>query len=343
MLLVIERAVAAGMSGLRVHLARMAVLFAIGMIHYHLIWFGDILHLYAVVGVIAYLFRNRRPRTLLGWGIGFTVLHLAIFTALTVYVVQLDHAAHAGGATAAAVENWNDIGGSFYPTADMVAKDLQLHRAGFSALANHRIEKAFDWVPGLVLFAPETLALMLFGMAGYKSGFLTGGWDDGRYRKVAVIGIGLGALASAALAVADVMSRFYVPVVLGGFMAALAPFRPVMAFGYAALIILLTRRGGWLATRLAAVGRAAFTNYLGTSLIATFVFNGWGLGLYGSVSRWQAWLLVPVVWGLMLLWSKPWLERFQYGPFEWLWRSLSRGSLQPMRRRPETAAALAAD
>ncbi|MFL6750698.1 MAG: DUF418 domain-containing protein, partial [Sphingomicrobium sp.] len=62
------------------------------------------------------------------------------------------------------------------------------------------------------------------------------------------------------------------------------------------------------------------------------VFYGWGLGLYGSLSRWQAWLLVPIVWLMMLAWSKPWLEHFHYGPVEWAWRSLSRGTLQPMRK-----------
>jgi uncharacterized protein len=105
-----------------------------------------------------------------------------------------------------------------------------------------------------------------------------------------------------------------------------------MAFGYAALIILLSRSFGPLAQRIAAAGRCAFSNYLGTSLLAAFFFNGWGLGLYGSLSRWQAWSIVPVFWALMLLWPKPWLEHFNYGPFEWAWRSLARGKLQPMRR-----------
>ena len=84
--------------------------------------------------------------------------------------------------------------------------------------------------------------------------------------------------------------------------------------------------------RFAAVGRAAFSNYIGTSLVCTSIFYGWGLGLYGDVTRVEAWLVVPAVWALMLLWSKPWLERFRYGPFEWLWRSLARGRPQPMRR-----------
>jgi uncharacterized protein len=113
-------------------------------------------------------------------------------------------------------------------------------------------------------------------------------------------------------------------------LAATVPLRPVMVVGYAALIILLTRPGGFLTQRIAAAGRAAFTNYLGTSLIVTAFF--YGLGQYGRLDRAELWLVVLPLWGLMLLWSKPWLERFRYGPFEWLWRSLARGRPQPMRR-----------
>jgi uncharacterized protein len=63
----------------------------------------------------------------------------------------------------------------------------------------------------------------------------------------------------------------------------------------------------------------------------TTIFYGYGLGLYGSVGRAPLWLFVLAAWGVMLLWSKPWLDRFRYGPLEWLWRTLARGHLQPMR------------
>ena len=68
----------------------------------------------------------------------------------------------------------------------------------------------------------------------------------------------------------------------------------------------------------------AARNTVNTSLI--------GLGYYGTLSRFEAWLIVPAFWLLMLAWSKPWLDRFRYGPFEWAWRSLSRWQFQPMRR-----------
>ncbi|MFN2258969.1 MAG: DUF418 domain-containing protein, partial [Parasphingopyxis sp.] len=79
--------------------------------------------------------------------------------------------------------------------------------------------------------------------------------------------------------------------------------------------------------------RAAFTNYLGTSIVMTTIFYGYGLGLYGEVGRIELYLFVLGAWALMLLWSKPWLDRFRFGPLEWLWRSLARMELQPMRKQ----------
>jgi len=118
-----------------------------------------------------------------------------------------------------------------------------------------------------------------------------------------------------------------------GSIVASEPFRMFGVVGYAALAMLAMRPGGWLTTRLAAVGRAAFSNYLGTSILVTAIFYGWGLGLFAQVSRAPIYLVAPLVWGLMLLWSKPWLDRFAFGPLEWLWRSLARWRFQPMRRR----------
>jgi uncharacterized protein len=89
--------------------------------------------------------------------------------------------------------------------------------------------------------------------------------------------------------------------------------------------------GSRFLTRVACAGRAAFTNYLGASLIMTTIFYGYGFGLFGEVDRAGVYVFVVATWALMLLWSKPWLMRFRYGPLEWLWRSLARRELQPMR------------
>ena len=110
--------------------------------------------------------------------------------------------------------------------------------------------------------------------------------------------------------------------------------RLLMTIGYAAALTLLIHRlaGSGFLARVVATGQAAFTNYLGTSIVMTTIFYGYGLGLYGFVSRAELWFFVIGAWAVMLLWSKPWLARFRYGPLEWLWRSLARMQLQSMRR-----------
>jgi uncharacterized protein len=339
-LLVIERAGAAGLSGPNVHIRRMLVLLGFGLIHYFLIWFGDILTLYAASGLVAFLFRRMAVQRLVALGAAFLLVSMILLGGFVFSQYQADIAAHAPGATKAAIKEWNEGLGNFFPTAAKIAEDKALYLGPWLDLVRDNLKEWNKVVVNTLVFMPDTIGLMLLGMAGYKSGFLTGEWADSDYRRVARVAMPIGLAACAAIVAYDVSSNFYIIGVFAAFVVLATPFITIMAFGYAALIILLSRRQGWLAQRIAAAGRCAFTNYLGTSLVATFVFYGWGLGLYGSVSRWQAWLLVPVVWAIMLAWSKPWLEQFNYGPLEWAWRSLARGELQPMRKkRPQPLAA----
>jgi uncharacterized protein len=81
---------------------------------------------------------------------------------------------------------------------------------------------------------------------------------------------------------------------------------------------------------LASVGRMAFSNYLAQSLICTFLFYGWGLGLWGSFDRSGLALVVVAVWIAHLAWSPWWLARFRFGPAEWLWRTMTYARPQPM-------------
>ena len=343
MLLVIERAERSGRSGWWTHFRRMVVLLGFGLLHYYFIWFGDILTLYAVSGLIAFLFRRMSAEKLVALGAALLAASMVMFGLFLHGQYLADIAAHAPGATAKAVKEWNDgLGAALNPSAAEIAKDKALHLGSYANFAAHNLVRWTSVFGDNLPFMIDTVGLMLLGMAGYKSGFLTGEWADSRYRRFAVPAIALGAIAGIATVAYDISSNFYVVGMMSAFIVAETPFITVMAVGYAALIVLLSRGNGALTQRIAAAGRCAFTNYLGTSIVATLVFYGWGLGLYGSVSRWQAWLLAPVVWTVMLLWPKPWLERFHYGPFEWAWRSLSRAKLQPMRKRQDVSPALAA-
>ena len=340
MLLVIERAVAAGRSGRATHFRRMIVLALFGLAHFYFIWFGDILFLYAVIGMIAFLFIRKRPKSLLIWAAGFFLLNAAMMAASSAYFQAADKEAHAADATPAEIKEWNKAIAWGAQSEEKTKRDIVIHRGSAVERAEHMLtNRLLEPFGSLIFFGPETLALMLLGMAGYKSGFLTGEWSDRRYRSIAVWTLAIGALASAVLAWMTWRSNFYLPLVFLNMVVAQLPFRIMMAIGYAALIIVVFREASRVRDRFAAVGRAAFTNYLGTSILGVLIFYGDGLALYQRLSRFEAWLTVPLIWLLMLAWSKPWLDRFHYGPFEWLWRSLARWELQPMRKQVAAATA----
>lgn len=173
---------------------------------------------------------------------------------------------------------------------------------------------------------------MLLGMAGYRSGFIAGALSDRSYRTVAMLGLGIALPAYLLLGLNTIQHAFDQRWVYFGSIVATVPFRLIGTIGYAALLVLLARRDGWLNFRLAAVGRVAFTNYLGSSLLVTAVFYGWGLGQFDRWDRASIYCIPPLIWVLMLLWSKLWLEHFSHGPLEWLWRSLARMKFEPFRR-----------
>ncbi|HMG48537.1 MAG TPA: DUF418 domain-containing protein [Allosphingosinicella sp.] len=333
-LLVVERAVAAGQSGAAVHYSRMVWLLVFGLLHFYFVWWGDILSLYAPVGMVAYAFWRLRPRTLIWIAIGLLVLQTLLFAGFARHLFDLAHAAAAPGARPAAVREWADMqeGLGLY-TPGQLQHVLALYRGSYAGIVAHSLsENLWDPLESLWLFGMETLAYMLLGMAALKSGFLTGAWSDAGYRKAALIGFGIAVPVYAMLGWLVIRGGFATPMLIAASIAATVPVRPLMIVATAALIILLTRGGGPLVARIAAAGRAAFTNYLGTSLLMTALFYGWGFGLFGELRRIELWIPVVAMWALILLWSRPWLDRFRYGPFEWLWRSLARWQLQPMEK-----------
>lgn len=333
-LLVIERAEARGASAARIHYARMGWLLVFGLIHLYLLWSGDILNHYALIGMILFAFRNWRPRALITTAIILLSLQILVLAGLPVAVAMSDAEAAKPRATAKAIASRQDMEDTFgKPAAKKIAKELAVYRGDYAGIVADRTSEGLTPVLGAFFVVGfETLAYMLLGMAMLKTGMLRGEWPIARYQRWLLIGFGIGIPVYSAIAWYLVDAGFTAFSVALGVLALSAPFRPLMIMGWASLIALLARLRGPIVDRIAAAGRMAFTNYLMTTIICTTIFNGYGFGLFGYLSRAQLYLVVLGMWALMLLWSKPWLARFRYGPFEWLWRSLSRGSLQPMTR-----------
>jgi uncharacterized protein len=107
-----------------------------------------------------------------------------------------------------------------------------------------------------------------------------------------------------------------------------------MAAAFASALTLLAHRPGWSKrlAPLAATGRMPLTTYLGQSLVCTMLFSSYGLGWYGSRGMTGFFVLTLVLFGAQMAASVWWLERYRFGPAEWVWRSLSYGARQPMRQ-----------
>ena len=331
--LVVSRAVETGKQAWRIHYARMAALLLFGCIHYYLLWWGDILVNYALIGMIAYAFWRLKPAMLLLAAIvalGFAYLPAFVVALPEIHEIELGTRPDAPPELQARAEQ---AFAEITPSPEEIESDRREHDSLAAHLrASTMGEAALEPWESLFGYGIETFGFMLLGMAGFKSGFLTGAWPRRSYAIVAAVCLAGDWLFQAYAAYVSLKANFDPFVFMPWTRVLLNPLRAVGAFGYAALIILVANRGGATFGRFAAVGRTAFTNYLGSTLVGVLLFYGTFGGLYGQLSRGQVWLFVPFMWGLMLAWSKPWLERFNYGPFEWAWRSLARGRLQPMRK-----------
>jgi uncharacterized protein len=176
---------------------------------------------------------------------------------------------------------------------------------------------------------------MLLGMAFYKTGILTGQHPAKTYWGLFIVGLGVGLLLSW-LRISEFLSYQFdeyrkTKEVLFEYYELQRFFRSVGIF---ALILLLYKSGwfNWLFSLMRPVGQMAFTNYLMQSIICGLLFWGVGFGLFGHLQRYELYYVVGAVWLFQIVFSHIWLRHFRFGPFEWLWRSLTYWKLQPMRK-----------
>ncbi len=336
MVVIAERAEANtdGRGSAMTHYRRMFWLFVIGMIHAWCLWYGDILVQYAIGGTLGFLFWRWQPRALWLFFAAMFALQAASYVGHYADLAPLRAAATAPEATPKSIAAWEARKAKEQPSKAEAIAEIKGYRGDIKTAFETRAKTTIFFQTFLTpITMPEIFAFMALGILFFRNGFLTGAWSTSAY--IAIIGAGyvvaiplLGALAGilrttnfdpAIQALCDVGSFF---------------LRPFIATAHAAIIILAIR-SSWatvLTARLEAIGRMALSNYLGTTMIATTFFYGYGFGWFGYLGRAELYVVVAAIWAIMLLWSKPWLAHFHYGPVEWLWRSLARWQRQPMRR-----------
>ncbi|MCG2840164.1 DUF418 domain-containing protein [Sandaracinobacter sp. RS1-74] len=318
----------------RRHLARMAVLFLIGLAHGSLLWAGDILLPFALVGLAVWPLRRQPPSRLFLLGVIALGLQVAINLSFGMQALAAQAAAAAPDASQAVLDAWASLRSVTYTDPADVARETAMYRGSpgqILAIRHEAVMFARFFLLPFTFFA-ESVGLLLIGMGLYRLGWWQGGFDGAHYRKLALALILPGWAIGVFLAWRFFVSGFSAPAFFFTDSARVL-VAPAVAVGYAALIIAAVKSGAFprLVARLAACGRMALSNYVAASLLGNLIFTGIGLGLFGELSRPQVMLVVLGIWALQLAWSRPWLEHFRYGPLEWLWRSLARGRPQPFR------------
>lgn len=334
---------------------RMFWLLLFGLIHSHLLlWIGEILYLYAVCGMILYLFRNVPPKYLV-WAVPIVAVVSFVAGTIQYQDIRTKRIAYTE-ATKAKTENkiltaaqnkalteWREIEKTMIPNREDAKANTQKMKSDYSTVASYLRPIAVDIQTQYLPFEVwDSLALMLLGLALFKWGFLTGTWSNKDYWMVVKIGYGLGlplviysnyyAFHHFSTLEANLARMEQVPI---NWVNLIYPFqRILLVMAHAASLILLYKSGvvQGLMNRLVAVGRMAFTNYISHSVICTLFFFGYGLNYYAELEFYQIYFVVLVIWVFQLIISPIWLRYFLFGPLEWLWRSLTYWKMQPFKR-----------
>lgn len=313
---------------------RLAILMVFGMIHFFFIWPGDILFYYAlfgfaVLGCLRWSVRTQLVAGLVGYVLGV----LLMGGSLTVPWLIAD--TPFGQSSPEIAEQRDDMIAEIDNTlAHGEVPNAAIASGDYGALVTHRLtEQWYEPLANAMLFGFESLPLMLIGVALYRLGFFSGAFPRATLLRWGWIGVILGGLAHLGIGLAVKAYGFSYYATLAGFVGWSTLPRLWMVLGLAALLVAYAPSAtGWLGERVRAAGRAAFTNYLGTSVAMMFVFHGWALGLFGELNRPQLYIVVVLAWVGMLAWSKPWLDRHYYGPLEWLWRCLTYRTVFPLKK-----------
>lgn len=303
---------------------RLVWLGVFGYLHFLLFWWGDILFTYAIAGMIALLFRDLSAGRLIGLGLAGFVLVALIAAGEVWWLVELSRQVVAGTATA---QDAATVGEFEHAVMAEGATRMAEYAMGFGEAIAYRLAEhpAFPFrMASDAVF--EALPLMLIGAGLARSGFFAGRWSRRTLWLIAGTGSAVGLAWYGAMAVYAGAQGFAItPVALFAFRFGMIG-RLAMAAAYLALLALFGQAlaGTALGRRVADAGRMAFSNYLGTTVLMTFLFHGWGLGLatreFGHATLM---LFVLLGWAIMLGWSGPWRARFGAGPLERLWRWLA--------------------
>jgi len=316
----------------RTYVWRLALLFCFGMAN-ALLYDGDILMYYAELGVLLILFWKMPPRALL----------LIAAGCLFVFPAQRALQTMVTGTTPYAETIETRLERADARNTDF----LETHPYAVGTITDVMKENAQVIPPNLftdyygVESAIAFFAMFLLGLyVGRRRILHEPSLHEPLIRRTCFWGIGLGIIAMSLervlqFAIGYELFREHLiaplPQFVGDF--AFAYGATALALGYAAGVVILARHERWrsLVDPLAAVGRMALSIYLTQTLMFSTLFYNYGFGQAGRIGPAMVLFYALVFFAIQILIANWWLQRFRYGPAEWLWRSLTYRQRQPMR------------
>ncbi|TMH79754.1 MAG: DUF418 domain-containing protein [Betaproteobacteria bacterium] len=320
-----QKAESSGARPTLLHYRRVGWLIVFGVLHAHLLWYGDILFTYGMCGLFVYLFRRKSPRTLISSALVLAAIGSLIAIGLGFWVPHWP-----ADIQAEFIEDWQ-------PGPQSISEELAAYRGSWIDQMSDRVPSALDTETSefLMLYGWKASSLMLLGMALFKLGAFHAQWSRRQYLSL----VGAGLLVGIPMIIFGVVQDFAKnwDIRYGLYFGAQYNYwgSYLVALGWTGLVMLWCQ-GSWAAAlkeRMAAVGRAAFSNYILQTVVCTTIFYGHGFGYFGSVPRTGQILIVFAIYAAQLVIAPLWLRHFQFGALEWLWRSLTYGKRQPFRLR----------
>jgi uncharacterized protein len=320
---------------LKVHpivIRRLLFMLLIGIIHLAVIWNGDIITLYALTGFVLLLFVRVQPGVLLLIGIG------SLLAPILSYWLRIQ------------VPILNKPADFFHSVCEYLDSKLLgiatpedfsnlLRRGSLRELLIYNFDGAFYRFGDLIFQSRffKVLGMFLIGYAlgtsGYFKVLLTRRWS---LWILAASGLLIGLPANYVMAKFMETPSNYVRLTMEGLYQTIVYSLGVapLALAYVCLLALFFRSkvGNQIIMLLTPVGKMALTNYIFHSLFCIIIFYGIGFGLMGTLGPIAWTVFALIVFALQIIYSSIWLQYFQFGPLEWVWRSLTYGKLQPMIR-----------
>jgi uncharacterized protein len=352
-ILLTERAARRGNPNIAdIFLRRNMWLMLFGILHCYFVWTGDILFWYGLTALLfLYPCRKVRPRNLFIAGLLILVVGMGSDAFYAIDQSRTRDKGVAAQIQAAAGKKLNaDQQAELKKWNETVEKRKKDHDDDLKAMRGSyldQLKERADYAPKVeadyyYMFGfTDVLGMMLIGMGLYRTGFLTGKLSTSVYGWTILIGFLLSLPLNGIQAWGLIKDNFQPE---SSWWVVYQLSRITGALANVAVVVLVAKSGAvpWLTRRVAAVGQTALSNYLFTSILCTLLFNGFGLGYYGKLEYYQLYAVVACVWALNLWLSPLWLRHFQFGPMEWVWRSLTYWRRQPMRRQAEREAPVAA-